>query len=87
MFCVGVVLMIAGGLPAATADTTAVVIAAQLVAGLGGALVLPNSLAILGATFTDPRRRTEVISAWAASSGIGRSQAQPAGGRPAGCGS
>lgn len=71
MFCVGVVIMIAGGLLAATAGTTAMVIAAQLVAGLGGALILPNSLAILGATFTDPHRRTEVITAWAASSGIG----------------
>lgn len=71
MFCVGVVIMISGGLLAATADTTATVIAAQLVADLGGALILPNSLAILGATFTDPHRRTEVITAWAASSGIG----------------
>ncbi|MDQ0954743.1 hypothetical protein QFZ24_008666 [Streptomyces phaeochromogenes] len=32
------------------------VIAAQLVAGLGGALILPNSLAILGAAFTYPHR-------------------------------
>ena len=63
--------MIAGGLLAATADTTAVVIAAQLVSGLGGALILPNSLAILGSTFTDPQRRTEVITVWAAASGIG----------------
>ncbi|MER5513846.1 MFS transporter [Streptomyces sp. NPDC002763] len=71
MFCVGVVVMIAGGLLAAAADTTATVITAQLVSGLGGALILPNSLAILGATFTDPHRRTEVITVWAASSGIG----------------
>ncbi|MER5534841.1 MFS transporter [Streptomyces mirabilis] len=71
MFCVGVVIMIGGGLLAATAETTTVVIAAQLVSGLGGALILPNSLAILGATFTDPHRRTEVITVWAASSGIG----------------
>ncbi|MFI0446381.1 MFS transporter [Actinomadura sp. 6N118] len=71
MFCAGVVIMIAGGLLAATAGTTAMVIAAQLVSGLGGALILPNSLAVLGATFTDPHRRTEVITAWAASSGLG----------------
>ncbi|UUU34120.1 MFS transporter [Streptomyces sp. CA-210063] len=71
MFCVGVVIMIAGGVLAATADTTATVIAAQLVSGVGGALVLPNSLAVLGAAFADPQRRTEVITVWAASSGIG----------------
>ncbi|WP_189322378.1 MFS transporter [Streptomyces flaveus] len=71
MFCVGVVIMIAGGVLAATADTTATVIAAQLVSGVGGALILPNSLAVLGAAFADPQRRTEVITVWAASSGIG----------------
>ncbi|MGW0474241.1 MFS transporter [Streptomyces coeruleorubidus] len=71
MFCVGVVVMIGGGLLAATADTTAMVIAAQVVSGVGGALILPNSLAVLGAAFTDPQRRTEVITVWAASSGIG----------------
>ncbi|WP_329267268.1 MFS transporter [Streptomyces sp. NBC_01451] len=54
MFCVGVAVLIAGGLLATTADTTATVIAAQLVVGLGGALILPNSLAILGTAFTDP---------------------------------
>ncbi|MEU0172204.1 MFS transporter [Streptomyces massasporeus] len=71
MFCVGVVIMIAGGLLAATSDTTATVIVAQLVSGVGGALILPNSLAVLGAAFADPQRRTEVITVWAASSGIG----------------
>ncbi|MFL5995710.1 MAG: MFS transporter [Streptomyces sp.] len=70
-FCVGVVIMIAGGVLAATAATTATVITAQLVSGVGGALILPNSLATLGATFTDPHRRAEMITVWAASSGIG----------------
>lgn len=48
------------------------VIAAQPVSGVGGALILPDSLAILlGATLTDPHRRTAVITVWAASSSIG----------------
>lgn len=46
MFCVGVVVMVAGGLLAATADTTAVVSAAQLISGLGGALILRPRTAI-----------------------------------------
>lgn len=71
MFCTGVVVMIAGGLLAASAETTALVVTGQLVCGVGGALILLNSLAVLGATCTDPLRRTEVITAWAASSGIG----------------
>ncbi|WP_446218610.1 MFS transporter [Micromonospora sp. IBHARD004] len=71
MFGAGVAAMIAGGAVLAQAGTPAWVIAGQLVAGIGGALILPNSLAILGATFTDPHRRTEVITAWSAASGIG----------------
>ncbi|MGQ5263472.1 MFS transporter [Micromonospora sp. ZYX-F-536] len=71
MFSAGVVAMIVGGAVVAGAPTVAWVIVGQLLAGLGGALILPNSLAILGATFTDPHRRTEVITAWSAASGIG----------------
>ncbi|MCG5465377.1 MFS transporter [Micromonospora sp. MED01] len=71
MFGAGVVAMIVGAAVVAEAPTVGWVIVGQLVAGLGGALILPNSLAILGATFTDPHRRTEVITAWSAASGIG----------------
>ncbi|GAA4985185.1 hypothetical protein GCM10025734_08500 [Kitasatospora paranensis] len=71
VFCAGVVVMIVGGLLAASAGSTGAVIAGQLVSGVGGALILPNSLAVLGATFSDPHRRTEVVTAWAAASGIG----------------
>ncbi|MEU8152235.1 MFS transporter [Micromonospora sp. NPDC048986] len=71
MFGAGVVAMVVGAAVVAGAPTVGWVIAGQLVAGLGGALILPNSLAILGATFTDPHRRTEVITAWSAASGIG----------------
>ncbi|GAB3947212.1 MFS transporter [Micromonospora vulcania] len=71
MFGAGVVAMIVGGAVVAGAPSVAWVIVGQLLAGLGGALILPNSLAILGATFTDPHRRTEVITAWSAASGVG----------------
>ncbi|MEV1159877.1 MFS transporter [Micromonospora chokoriensis] len=71
MFGAGVIAMIVGGAVVAGAPSAAWVIVGQLVAGLGGALILPNSLAILGATFTDPHRRTEVITAWSAASGVG----------------
>ncbi|MFI6779480.1 MFS transporter [Micromonospora sp. NPDC050276] len=70
-FAAGIIAMILGAAVVASAPTVAWVIVGQLVAGLGGALILPNSLAILGATFTDPHRRTEVITAWSAASGIG----------------
>lgn len=71
MFCAGVLVMIAGGLLAASAGSAWMLVTGQLVSGVGGALILPNSLAVLGAAYSDPHRRTEMITAWAASSGIG----------------
>ncbi|MDH6463810.1 MFS family permease [Micromonospora sp. A200] len=73
MFSAGVAAMMAGAAVVALATAPGWVIAGQLVAGAGGALILSNSLAILGVTFTDPHRRTEVITAWAAASGVGLS--------------
>ncbi|KOG71230.1 MULTISPECIES: MFS transporter [Streptomyces] len=70
-FLTGAAIMIIGSLTVYTATSVTGVIAGQLVSGVGGALILPNSLAILGAAFPDPHRRTEVVTAWAASSGIG----------------
>ncbi|MFJ9822032.1 MFS transporter [Streptomyces sp. NPDC101151] len=70
-FLAGTAIMIIGSLTVYAAGSAGGVIAGQLVSGLGAALILPNSLAILGATFPDPHRRTEVVTAWAASSGIG----------------
>jgi MFS family permease len=71
LFRLGVLAMIAGSLTSVAAAGTGTVIVGQLAAGVGGALILPNSLAILGTTFPDPQRRTEAITAWAAASGIG----------------
>jgi EmrB/QacA subfamily drug resistance transporter len=71
LFVLGVLVMMVGSSIVVLAPTTVAVIAGQVVTGIGGALILPNSLAVLGAAFTDPHRRTEVVTAWAASSGIG----------------
>jgi DHA2 family methylenomycin A resistance protein-like MFS transporter/DHA2 family multidrug resistance protein-like MFS transporter len=70
-FLTGAAIMIIGSLTVYAAGSTGTVIAGQLISGVGGALILPSSLAILGATFPDPHRRTEVVTAWVASSGIG----------------
>jgi MFS family permease len=71
LFRLGVLTMIAGSLTSVAAASTGMVVVGQLVTGVGGALILPNSLAILSTTFPDPHRRTEAITAWAAASGIG----------------
>jgi len=47
------------------------VIVGQAVMGVGGALVLPNSLAIVTHAFTDTHERTMAVGAWTAVSGLG----------------
>ncbi|AUY48010.1 MFS transporter [Streptomyces sp. CB01881] len=71
IFLIGTLAMGAGGLVLVSADSLAAVLAGQAVAGLGGALITPSSLALVTHAFPDPRRRAGAISAWAAASGLG----------------
>ncbi|MET9036675.1 MFS transporter [Streptomyces mirabilis] len=71
VFSLGAVVFLAGSVVAVFADSAGMLIAAQAIAGLGGAAVLPTSLAIVSATFTDPHERTSAIGIWAACSGVG----------------
>ncbi|MGV9271168.1 MFS transporter [Kitasatospora sp. NPDC003701] len=71
IFLLGALAMAAGGVVLVFADSLASVLAGQAVAGLGGALITPSSLALVTAAFPDPRRRAGAISAWAAASGLG----------------
>jgi EmrB/QacA subfamily drug resistance transporter len=50
-------------------DATSLILARGLM-GLGGAMIMPASMAIIGATFP-PERRAGAIAAWSASSGLG----------------
>jgi MFS family permease len=50
-------------------DATGLILARGLM-GLGGAMMMPTSMAIIGATFP-PERRAGAIAAWSASSGVG----------------
>jgi EmrB/QacA subfamily drug resistance transporter len=50
-------------------DATGLILARGLM-GLGGAMMMPTSMAIIGATFP-PERRPGAIAAWSASSGVG----------------
>ncbi|TQC43126.1 MFS transporter [Rhodococcus sp. WS4] len=70
-FVAGTAVMAVGSVLTATAGSGSWVIVAQAVTGVGGALVLPNSLAIVSHLFPDPRERTEAITVWAACSGLG----------------
>ncbi|MEV6924080.1 MFS transporter [Dactylosporangium sp. NPDC051485] len=50
-------------------DATSLILARGLM-GLGGAMMMPTSMAIIGATFP-PERRAGAIAVWGASSGVG----------------
>jgi len=71
VFAAGVFVLGLGSLVAALAAGTGVVILGEAVMGIGGAMVLPNSLAIVTNLFTDPRERTAAVSTWAAVAGLG----------------
>jgi EmrB/QacA subfamily drug resistance transporter len=61
MFLAGLVIFTLSSLAAGLAGSGAALIAARAVQGLGAALILPASLAIIAAAFTDPRERTTAI--------------------------
>jgi EmrB/QacA subfamily drug resistance transporter len=71
MFLAGLVIFTLSSLWAGLAGSADVLIAARAVQGLGAALVMPASLAIIAATFTDARERTTAIGIWGAVSALG----------------
>ncbi len=66
LFIAGLSIFTLASLAAGLAGSGAELIAARLVQGVGAALVVPTTLAIIMATFTDQRERTRAIGTWAA---------------------
>ncbi len=66
LFVAGLAVFTLASLGAGLAGSGAVLIAARLVQGLGAALMVPTTLAIIVATFDDRRERTRAIGVWAA---------------------
>ena len=60
-----------GSVAAALATSSATLIAARGVMGVGGALIMPTTLSILVNAFGDARERAKAIAAWTAASGAG----------------
>ncbi|MFE6285149.1 MFS transporter [Streptomyces sp. NPDC057877] len=72
VFLTGVVLLAAGSLVVAVADGYPQVLLGRGISGLGGALVLPTSLALITTTFfVDLPRMLRFIAVWVSVSGIG----------------
>jgi EmrB/QacA subfamily drug resistance transporter len=66
LFVIGLAVFTLASLGAGLAGSGSVLIAARLVQGLGAALMVPTTLAIIVATFDDPRERTRAVGAWTA---------------------
>ncbi|MBN1631907.1 MAG: DHA2 family efflux MFS transporter permease subunit [Thermoleophilia bacterium] len=69
-FLAGLVVFTAGSLLCALAPSLSVLIAGRGVQGIGAAVLMPGTLAILTNTFPDPRERAQAIGIWAGVSGL-----------------
>jgi EmrB/QacA subfamily drug resistance transporter len=70
MFMAGVGLFGMGSLIAGVSPSVGWLLAGRVVQGLGPALVTPTSLAIISATFDEPRSRAGAIGIWSSGSGL-----------------
>jgi EmrB/QacA subfamily drug resistance transporter len=64
LFLIGLAVFTTSSLFAGLAGGAATLIAARGVQGIGAALVTPTTLAIISATFTDPRERNAAVGIW-----------------------
>jgi EmrB/QacA subfamily drug resistance transporter len=64
LFMIGLTVFTLSSLFAGFADGASVLVAARALQGIGAALVTPTTLAIISATFADPRERNAAIGVW-----------------------
>ena len=67
----GLVIFGVGTLASALAGSADVLIATRAFMGIGGALIMPATLSILGTLFPDPSERARAIAIWAAMAAVG----------------
>jgi EmrB/QacA subfamily drug resistance transporter len=71
LFILGLVVFTLSSLAAGLAGSGGVLIASRAIQGIGAALVMPTSLAIIMATFTDLRERNLAIGIWTGVGALG----------------
>ncbi len=69
-FAIGAVIMAAGSLVCAFAPAIGVLISARAFTGLGAALLLPSSLAIIRVVWPEPAARARTLGIWASCNGL-----------------
>jgi EmrB/QacA subfamily drug resistance transporter len=70
IFVLGIVLFTVGSLVCGLAPNAAVLVLGRGIAGLGAALEIPTSLAILTVAYPDTRERTRALGLWASCNGL-----------------
>jgi len=70
LFLIGMVIFTLSSLAAGLAGSGGVLIASRAVQGVGAALLMPATLAIIMATFTNARERSTAIGIWAAAGAL-----------------
>lgn len=70
LFRYGIAVFVAGSVLCALAPSTTVLVLARAVQGAGGALAIPQSLALLAVAFPGRRERNRAMAAWSTVTGI-----------------
>jgi EmrB/QacA subfamily drug resistance transporter len=70
IFALGIALFALGSLVCGLASNASVLIAGRAIAGLGAALEIPTSLAILAVAYQDTKQRTHALGVWASCNGL-----------------
>ena len=71
VFLAGLAIFAAGSVWAAYSGSVGMLIAARAGMGIGGAFMMPSTLSLITAIFTDTAERRRAIGLWAATTGIG----------------
>ncbi len=66
LYLLGMIVFLAASIACAGAPTQATLIGARAVEGVGAAMFMPSSLALLVGTFTEPGQRARMLGLWSA---------------------
>lgn len=80
VFIIGIALIVAGSIVCAAAPDGAILIAGRAMTGVGAALEVPTTLAILTVAYSNTKERARAIGIWASCNGLALAAGGPIGG-------